>query len=60
MLETEIFHFSLFFVPLAAPKVLSFDNKSKNFRFSFVLCSLIRTFAAVIDLHREQDNIINR
>ena len=35
-------------VPLAAPKVLSFDKKSKNFRFFFVLCSLIRTFALAI------------
>ena len=31
---------------LASPKVLSFDNKSKNYYFSFVLCSLNRTFAA--------------
>ena len=31
---------------LASPKALSFDNKSKNYYFSFVLCSLNRTFAA--------------
>ena len=31
---------------LASPKVLSFDNKSKNYYFFFVLCSLNRTFAA--------------
>ena len=35
-----------FFVPLTAPKVLSLDNKRKK-RFFFVLCSFIRTFAAM-------------
>ena len=46
------FHFSLellycahLIVPLAMPKVLSFDNKNKKCPFYFVLCSLNRTFA---------------
>ena len=35
-----------FFVPLAPPKVLAFDNKNKKTAcFYFVLCSLFRTFA---------------
>ena len=33
------------FVPLASPKVLSFDNKKEKRVFLFVLFSLIRTFA---------------
>ena len=32
-------------VPLASPKVLTFDNKNENRAFHFVLCSLNRTFA---------------
>jgi hypothetical protein len=36
---------SFFFIPLTASKVLSLDYKKKNFGSSFVLCSLIRTFA---------------
>jgi hypothetical protein len=42
-----LFHFVLcsFFVPLASPKVLTFDNKNENRAFHFVLCSLNRTFA---------------
>ena len=35
-------------VPLATPNVLPFDNKSEKTVFPFVLCSLIRTFAAMI------------
>jgi hypothetical protein len=45
--KKELFHFVLcsFFVPLASPKVLTFDNKNENRAFHFVLCSLNRTFA---------------
>ena len=40
---------------LASPKVLSFDNKSKNDYFSFVLCSLNRTFAAETNMTMNHD-----
>ena len=39
------FGINFFFVPLASPKVLSFDNKKEKRFFLFVLFSLIRTFA---------------
>ena len=45
--KTSIFvlYCSHLFVPLIiTSKVLTFDNKNKNFDFCFVLFSLIRTF----------------
>ncbi len=35
-----------FFVPLASPKVLTFDNKNENRAFHFVLCSFFVPLAS--------------
>ena len=53
-MEKELQHlvcnFPTFFVPLATPKSLSFDNISKKLGFYFVLCSHNRNFAADFEI----------
>ena len=40
----QIWFFAHLFVSLASPKILSFGNEIKNYRFCFAFRSLIRIF----------------
>ena len=45
-MSEEICFFSHLSVPLAPPKLLTFDNKNEKNTFHFVLCSLNRTIGS--------------